>query len=61
MILTFNENRPACRLQETGNQIKQRALSGSAWAKHGNHFTLSRGKGETHWQMLVKPGDINQF
>ena len=61
MIVIVNDDRAACRLQKTRNQIKQRAFSRAAWAKYGDRLPLTHGEREAHRQMLVKPGYISQF
>ncbi|MNE65387.1 hypothetical protein D3C80_1608630 [compost metagenome] len=61
MILTVNRHLSARGRQETGNQIEQGAFARPTGAEDRDHFTLLRGQGKTHRQVLVKPGYISQF
>jgi len=60
MVLTLNGDTAIRRLQKTGHQIEERAFPCAAGAEHGNQFALAHGKGETHRQVLIKPGYISE-
>lgn len=50
----------ARRGKKTGNQIQQGAFPRAARPENGYLLARFHRQGETHRQMLIKPGDINQ-